>query len=255
VNRRLRLALVAVVTLGLIVVGCGGGSDSTGARSADGLTTPHEATVPAASLPMVARAIVPKLGVYSAPEDSKPAQVLDNPWVVSEDYPDQTVPQVFLVKEQRADGWVQVLLPVRPNGSTGWVHATDVSVAPNPFHVTIELGAHRITVTELGNPIYQGDIAIGTDETPTPTGQYYVRVKIKAVDPDTVYGPYAWGLSSHSDVLETFNGGDGEIGIHGNNDASVLGQSVSHGCIRMDNAAVTDLAGKLPLGTPVDVTA
>jgi lipoprotein-anchoring transpeptidase ErfK/SrfK len=80
-------------------------------------------------------------------------------------------------------------------------------------------------------------------------------VLLQSPDPGGAYGPFAYGLSSHSDALETFAGGDAEIGIHGNNDASALGSSVSHGCIRMDNAAITDLATKLPLGTPVDVTA
>ena len=94
-----------------------------------------------------------------------------------------------------------------------------------------------------------------TVATPTPTGRYYLRVLIKAPDPTTVYGPYAYGLSSHSDALETFDGGDAEIGIHGNNDASVLGHDVTHGCVRMDNAAITMLSTKLPLGTPVDVVA
>ena len=98
-------------------------------------------------------------------------------------------------------------------------------------------------------------IAVGTDDTPTPIGEYFVRVKVKAIDPNTVYGPYAWGLSSHSDVLETFNGGDAEIGIHGNNDASVLGNDVTHGCVRMDNDAITSLTNMLPLGTPVDIVA
>ena len=50
-------------------------------------------------------------------------------------------------------------------------------------------------------------------------------------------------------------GGDAEIGIHGNNDASVLGQNVTHGCIRMDNDAITMLSKQLPLGTPVTVAA
>jgi lipoprotein-anchoring transpeptidase ErfK/SrfK len=80
-----------------------------------------------------------------------------------------------------------------------------------------------------------------------------IRVLIKAPNPNTVYGPYAYGLSSHSDTLTSFNGGDGEIGIHGNNDASVLGHNITHGCIRIDNAEITRLAGKLPLGTPVDI--
>jgi lipoprotein-anchoring transpeptidase ErfK/SrfK len=180
--------------------------------------------------------------------------VLDNPWVVSPDYPDQTVQQVFLVKEQRSDGWVRVLLPVRPNGSTGWVRATDVQLTPNHFHVKVALGAHHITVMQDQTVLYEGDVAIGTEKTPTPTGEYYVRVKVKAIDPTTVYGPYAWGLSSHSDALDTFNGGDAEIGIHGNNDASVLGRDVTHGCVRMDNDAITALTKVIPLGTPVDIT-
>ena len=33
------------------------------------------------------------------------------------------------------------------------------------------------------------------------------------------------GLSRHSEALDTFNGGDAEIDIHGNNDASVLGST------------------------------
>jgi lipoprotein-anchoring transpeptidase ErfK/SrfK len=73
-----------------------------------------------------------------------------------------------------------------------------------------------------------------------------------------VYGPYAYPLSGHSEVLTRFNGGDGELGIHGNNDASVLGQSVTAGCIgciRMTNDGITRLASILPLGTPVEIVA
>ena len=78
---------------------------------------------------------------------------------------------------------------------------------------------------------------------------------LETPDPTSVYGPYAYGLSGHSDVLTEFNGGDGEIGLHGNNDASVLGKNISHGCIRMDNTKITQLAKVLMLGTPVEVRA
>jgi lipoprotein-anchoring transpeptidase ErfK/SrfK len=261
VSRHVRVALVAVVALGLVATGCGSERNAAVRRRATTTTTttttPPTTTTAALHLPLafVAEAIVPQLAVYNAPEDSEPSQVLDNPWVVNPNYPDQTVPQVFLVKEARSDGWVRVLLPVRPNGSIGWVHASDVRVAGSNFHVTVELGAHRITVTQDQAVIYQGDVAVGTSDTPTPIGEYYVRVKIQAVDPTTAYGPYAWGLSSHSDVLETFNGSDAEIGIHGNNDASVLGHNVTHGCVRIDNDAITSLTQTVPLGTPVDIVA
>jgi len=102
--------------------------------------------------------------------------------------------------------------------------------------------------------LLQEPVAIGASDTPTPTGKYYLRVLLEAPDPDTVYGPYAYGLSGHSNVLEEFNGGDGELGIHGNNDASVLGQSITHGCIRMSNDGITRLTKILPLGTPVEIT-
>jgi lipoprotein-anchoring transpeptidase ErfK/SrfK len=148
-----------------------------------------------------------------------------------------------------------VLLPVRPNGSTGWVHASDVTLSRNPYRIAVSLGAHTITVTNAHDVVYSGPVAVGAPDTPTPIGNYYLYVLLQAPDPSGPYGPFAYGLSSHSDALETFAGGDAEIGIHGNDDSSALGQSVSHGCIRMDNAAISDLATKLPLGTPVDVTA
>jgi lipoprotein-anchoring transpeptidase ErfK/SrfK len=193
--------------------------------------------------------------VFSSPETPTPNQEFPNPWLYEADNPASAVPQVFLVESLRGDGWVQVLLPARPNGSTGWVHASEVTITQNPFHINVSLGAHTITVTNANAVIYSGPVAVGAPDTPTPTGTFYLYVLLQAPDPTGPYGPYAYGLSSHSDALATFDGGDAEIGIHGNNDASALGQSVSHGCIRMDNAAITQLAQQLPLGTPVDVNA
>jgi lipoprotein-anchoring transpeptidase ErfK/SrfK len=220
------------------------------ARSAPTPTT--TTTVPAYES-LTAQAIVPHLVVYRSPNAHTPARVLDNPWLVDPSQPATAVPQVFLVEARRPDGWVRVLLPVRPNGSSGWVRATDVTLSPVTFKVRVQLGVHRLTVFDHGQVVYRGPVADGAPATPTPVGRYYVRVLIKAPDPNTVYGPYAYGLSSHSDALTSFDGGDAEIGIHGNDDASVLGESVTHGCIRIDNTEITALAGTLPLGTPVDI--
>jgi lipoprotein-anchoring transpeptidase ErfK/SrfK len=182
--------------------------------------------------------------------------VLPNPWIVDPDRPASKVPQVFLVDDTaHVAGWVRVFLPVRPNGSTGWVRANEVRVERVNYRIRVELAQHRITVWNGTAVLYQGPVAAGAPATPTPTGHYYIRVLIKAPNPHTVYGPYAYGLSSHSEALSSFDGGDAEIGIHGNDDAAVLGRDVSHGCIRMDNAAITRLAAVLPLGTPVDVVA
>ena len=87
--------------------------------------------------------------------------------------------------------------------------------------------------------------------TPTPFGLYYITELLKQPNPSGIYGPYAFGLSAHSNVLHEFAGGDGEIGIHGTNEPWAVGTDVSHGCIRVYNRVITRLASKLPLGTPV----
>ena len=46
----------------------------------------------------------------------------------------------------------------------------------------------------------------------------------------------------------------GEYAIHGTNDPGSIGHFVSHGCIRMHNADITDLFGRVNVGTTVVVT-
>ena len=54
-------------------------------------------------------------------------------------------------------------------------------------------------------------------------------------------------------MLTEFGGGDGQIAIHGTNNPGDIGQDVSHGCVRIENAAIERLS-TLPLGTPVVIS-
>ena len=179
---------------------------------------------------------------------------MPNPWLLN-GRAATPVPQVFLVERRRPDGWVQVLLPERPNGSMGWVPAGDLRLSETPYRIEVSLSSHLIAVLDRAEVLYRGPVATGAPRTPTPPGSYSLRVLLQNPDPASVYGPYAYGLTAHSDALTTFSGGDAEIGLHGNDDASQLGQSVTHGCVRMDNAEIAVLAALLPLGTPVDISA
>jgi lipoprotein-anchoring transpeptidase ErfK/SrfK len=96
-------------------------------------------------------------------------------------------------------------------------------------------------------------VATGTRSTPTPRGLYYIVELLRPSSPDGSYGPFSFGLSAHSNVLKTFMGADGRVGLHGTNQPGLIGTSVSHGCIRLRNAAIRRLARILPLGTPVYV--
>jgi lipoprotein-anchoring transpeptidase ErfK/SrfK len=249
------LVVVAVVT-GYVAFARGSHHDRPGFTSRRSAPTTSPAPAPTVTtLPPgvteVAQAKVPLVAIFDDPSAATPSKTLANPWLLNGEA-DKQIQQVFLIEEKR-DNWLRVLLPERPNGSRGWVRASEVDVVQNPYHIEISIGAHRITVFNSTMLLYQGPVATGAPGTPTPSGRYYIRVLLQTTDPRSVYGPYAYGLSAHSDVLTAFNGGDAEVGIHGNNDASVLGRDVTHGCVRMDNDEITALSKLLPLGTPVDI--
>jgi hypothetical protein len=162
------------------------------------------------------------------------------------------LPLVFLVK-RRKPGWLDVYLPARPNLSSGWIRTSDVKLAADRYRLEVQLRRHRLIAWRGAKRIAQQPIAVGKSLSPTPTGRYYVTDLLRPPDPNGFYGPYAFGLSAHSTVFTSFEGGDGQVGIHGTNDPSVIGTDVSHGCIRVTNATITRLAKLLPLGTPVTI--
>lgn len=167
-------------------------------------------------------------------------------------------PLAFQVVGEDADAtseWLEVYLPIRPNGSTGWVRRQDVTLSSNPYRIEIDTSEHFLTVFKAGEVWVETPVAIGTGETPTPIGSFYVIELLEPPDSGGAYGPFAFGLSGFSETLTNFAGGDGVIGIHGTNDPGSLGGDVSHGCVRMANDVISELAGVLPLGTPVVISA
>jgi lipoprotein-anchoring transpeptidase ErfK/SrfK len=165
----------------------------------------------------------------------------------------QEGPLVFSVIRSRK-GWLKVMLPIRPNGSTGWIRQSRVSVGVTDWEVEIDLSDYRVTARRNGRVYERWEIGLGQPETPTPAGDFYITELIRPPERRTIYGAYVFVLSGFSEKLTRYAGGNGELGLHGTNDRSGLGQDVSHGCIRMANRGVTKLAERLPLGTPVTIT-
>ncbi len=249
-----RRLVVAVALFGLATAGCASGDDAASpSLSQPSASTPSPSTSTTTRpsyQSLVATAMVREIEVFPEPGAVEPSHRLTNPTEVGG-------PLVFLVDEERADGWLNVLLPVRPNDSTGWIRTSDVELATNDFRIVVELDAHRVTVYEADAILFREPIGVGRANAPTPGGRFYIKELLQPPTPDTVYGPYAYGLSGFSNVFETFNGGDGVIGLHGNNDPSSIGGDVSAGCIRLQNDTITRLVEDvgLPLGTPVEVLA
>jgi lipoprotein-anchoring transpeptidase ErfK/SrfK len=257
-----------VIVAGLALTGCGSKA-RTSAADAPAVTDPSGSVVsttttaePCNALPAGQSAVATaaqdgQLAIYDAPGATTPVKTLTNPRLINND-PNAKVPLVFLVKDipdaQKCQ-WAEVYLPVRPNGSTGWVKATDVTFARNEFRLEVRLSQFKLNVFKDDQQTAEIPIGVAKENTPTPGGLYYTTELIKTPDPSGAYGPYAFGLSGFSDTLTSFNGGPGQLGIHGTNQPSAIGTRVSHGCIRMSNDDITKLAQTLPLGTPVQIIA
>lgn len=162
-------------------------------------------------------------------------------------------PLTFLVVGSPDGPWLRVQLPVRPNGTTGWVRRSDVTVAGVRYRLDVRRAAHRLDLFDDGRRVASYRVGIGTRDTPTPGGTFFLKELLRPPDPNGLYGPYAYGLSGFSTRLLSFSGGDGVIGIHGTNDPASIGRDSSHGCIRMHNDDIRALVGRLPLGTPVRI--
>lgn len=158
--------------------------------------------------------------------------------------------------ERPVPGWYEVALRDRPNGSTGWVPEASVDITKTPFRIFVDLKGRTLRVEKDSTGVFTTTVAIGTEENPTPVNGTYVTELIQNTEPEGSYGPYAFGLAMHSDTLSEFGGGDGQVGIHGTNRPNLIGQAVSHGCVRLKNDDIQELVDlQLPLGVPVFITA
>lgn len=270
------ISLLAVaLILGLSSIGCSAIGGDAGQVAVDASTSTAPSTVAEAGVggapvagadETVAADGATRATALSVVADAEVVTAFEEPdvdsGVVAAFQRDPTYPQYFLAVptfaeyEGQGDGeWLEVLLPVRPNGTTGWVRVDDVVLYQNRFRLEIDVSDRLLTLREGSEVVFTTEVAVGTGATPTPIGSFFTTVLYQVPDPDGPYGPYAFALSGFSEVLTSFNGGDGLVGIHGTNDPASLGTEVSHGCIRIPNDLITRMAEMVPLGTPVTIAA
>lgn len=192
----------------------------------------------------VARA---RLVAYSRP-DGRPVRTFGR--LNANGYP--TVLGVLAAVEGRdcRAEWYRVQLPVRPNGTSAYVRARAVTISRVRTRIVVDLSDRRVDLFRAGRRVVSTRTAIGSRDTPTPTGRYYVNQLLLARDPSGPFGPGAIGISAFSPVLTGWVQG-GPIAIHGTNVPSSIGYAMSHGCLRIANEAAQRLLDGTPAGTPV----
>jgi lipoprotein-anchoring transpeptidase ErfK/SrfK len=149
--------------------------------------------------------------------------------------------------------WLLVRLPGRPNGHTGWIRDHDTTSSVTAWHIVVDTSARKVTIYHAGTSVRVVEAVVGKPSTPTPPGDYFVEESI-SLGPNAVGAPFALALSARSNVLQDFEGGPGQIALHGlENVGGVPGTAVSHGCVRLPNAMMRWLAGRIGPGVPVTI--
>jgi lipoprotein-anchoring transpeptidase ErfK/SrfK len=166
-------------------------------------------------------------------------------------------PQVVLVLSQRVDpetgepSWYRISVPGRPNGRTGWIPAAAATVRPSQRLIYIDLSARTLEVWNNRRLLLKTKVAVGAPGMETPLGLFYVTWRFVPTAP--VLGRYAFETSAYS-RLSDWPGG-GIVGIHGTYTPSLLGQAVSHGCVRVGNRDILRMRALVRLGTPIRIVA
>ncbi len=165
------------------------------------------------------------------------------------------LPVIAESRDDQGARWLRVRLPGRPNGQTGWIRAASARLVSSPWRLVVIRARREALLLNDGKPVEEFSTVVGAPATPTPRGQFFVVEHVAQADGSPL-GRWALATSAHSSVLQEFDGGPGQIALHGRRGPLAidpLGTAASHGCIRFDNAVVARLARLLPNGTPVEI--
>jgi len=164
--------------------------------------------------------------------------------------------EVYIVLDGRLDTarrrWLHIRIPTRGSRRTGWVLAAAVSrLYVVRTQLVIDRSALDAKLYREGELIWSAPVGIGKSGTPTPRGVFWIRELLKGLGDGDTYGPWAFGTSAYSNISDWPGGG--VVGIHGTNKPGLVPGRPSHGCVRVRNDKVRQLARLMPIGTPVRV--
>jgi L,D-transpeptidase ErfK/SrfK len=155
--------------------------------------------------------------------------------------------------------------------ASGLVGCADIAPSPKPApkkepYLLLKLSERKVYVMDdqSGQPSQGFPVAIGRAQWPTPTGKFQVNEMVE--NPDFLVfdfnntkgrdrGRIAPGITNPLGLrwIGFASAYGWAVGFHGTQKTEVLGQAVSHGCVRMSNPDIVKMYGQIKVGTPVVV--
>ncbi len=161
-----------------------------------------------------------------------------------------------LDERESSDGleWLRVRTPGRGSKRTGWILASAADEEEVGWRIYVDRSDRRARIYYLGVERASYRVVIGKPNTQTPTGSFFVEENVREPKSQGI-GPYAIALSARSGVYKEFDGGPGQIALHGKGILpGALGSASSHGCVRFANSAINWLGERIDAGTPVTIS-
>jgi L,D-transpeptidase ErfK/SrfK len=138
---------------------------------------------------------------------------------------------------------------------------TDPIVKPaattDVMHLVLKRSKRRVYVYQNDKEISSYPVAVGKAGWETPLGEF----KVLNMEPNPIFKSFKSGriIPPGPDNplgvrwIGIWTDGKTQLGFHGTNEPELIGQAVSHGCIRMMNKDVVKLYAQVKTGTPVQI--
>jgi lipoprotein-anchoring transpeptidase ErfK/SrfK len=166
-----------------------------------------------------------------------------------------SIPKVSIPKIELPN--VQFPIAATPSPSVSPEVSPSVPPKPETKKLVVDLSDRQVVLHINDKPQATYSIAVGKEGWETPTGSFKVSRMLK--DPTWQHPitgekiPPGNRNPLGKRWIEFTAQGKLLIGFHGTTDYSLLGEAVSHGCLRMKNADVTAIYDAVAIGTPVIV--
>lgn len=165
------------------------------------------------------------------------------------------IPIVAWVERVSPNGrWGLVELPYTWPRRQGWIRLNGLRRDTTRVEVEVDLSRHLVTVRKFGKVLLRAPGATGSASSPTPVGDYFVTDRVPFAS-GSALGSFAFGISGIQPRLPAGWSGGNQLAIHGTNNPSSIGKSVSAGCVRVSESTLDRLKPLLAYGTPVIVHA